>query len=136
MDEEGESKLPYMGCYGIGTSRLMGVLVEKFHDDKGIIWPKSVAPFQVYLAGLNRDDAEIVAKTDDLYAKLLSKGIEVLYDDRDINPGAKFSDADLLGIPYRIVVSKKTGDQIELKARNEKDSHLIDIAPCIQKLKE
>ncbi len=135
MDENGKPQLVYMGSYGIGTTRLMGVIVEKFHDDKGIIWPKSVAPFTVYLAGLNRDDEDTVRKADEIYTALKTAGIEVLYDDRDIAPGAKFSDADLLGVPYRVVVSKKTGDQVEVKGRTETETSLVDIATCIERLK-
>lgn len=130
-DAEGKPQAVYMGCYGIGTTRLMGVLVEKFHDTKGIVWPKSVAPFMVYLAGLNREDADVVAKSDEVYASLTKAGIEVLYDDRDVAPGAKFSDADLLGIPYRIVVSKKTGDNVELKGRTEEQPRVVDLTTCI-----
>jgi prolyl-tRNA synthetase len=116
-DKEGKPQLVYMGCYGIGTSRLMGVIVEKFHDDKGIVWPESVAPFTVYLAGLNRDDSATVAAADAAYEELTRAGVETLYDDRDIAPGAKFADAELLGIPWRLVVSKKTGSEVEVASR-------------------
>lgn len=116
-DREGKQQIVYMGCYGIGTSRLMGVIVEKFHDDKGIIWPESIAPFTVYLAGLNRDDSATVAAADAVYEELTRAGIETLYDDRDIAPGAKFADAELLGIPWRLVVSKKTGSEVEVASR-------------------
>ncbi|OGY36568.1 MAG: hypothetical protein A3E36_03180 [Candidatus Andersenbacteria bacterium RIFCSPHIGHO2_12_FULL_45_11b] len=135
-NKEGKQQIVYMGSYGIGTSRLMGVLVEKFHDEKGIIWPKSVAPFTIYLAGLNIDDEEIKQQADAAYEELTKAGIETLYDDRNIAPGAKFSDADLLGIPYRIVVSKKTNRQVELKERTSPESTLLDIAPCIARLKQ
>src|SRR3989338_5244281 len=135
-NKEGKQQIVYMGSYGIGTSRLMGVLVEKFHDEKGIIWPKSVAPLTIYLAGLNIDDEEIKQQADAAYEELTKAGIETLYDDRNIAPGAKFSDADLLGIPYRIVVSKKTNRQVELKERTSPESTLLDIAPCIARLKQ
>ncbi|HSX24707.1 MAG TPA: aminoacyl--tRNA ligase-related protein [Candidatus Andersenbacteria bacterium] len=134
-DEQGKQQIVYMGCYGIGTSRLMGVIVEKFHDEKGIIWPKSIAPFTVYLASLNTDDEEIRKQADDVYQELTKAGIETLYDDRNVAPGAKFSDADLLGIPYRVVVSKKTGNQVELKERTQDSSLLLDISSCIDRVK-
>lgn len=125
-DAGGEQKLVYMGCYGIGTSRVMGVLVEKFHDDRGIIWPDAVAPYQVHLIGLDLQDEEIKEKAFDLYNRLSEKGIEILFDEReDIRPGAKFADADLIGIPVRLVISKRTEDNVEWKRRGEKQSELI-----------
>ena len=134
-DEHGKPQIVYMGSYGIGTTRLMGVIVEKFHDEKGMLWPKDIAPFTVYLAGLNTDDEETKKQADAAYEALTNAGIEVLYDDRNVAPGAKFSDADLLGIPYRAVVSKKTNGQIELKERSASDSLLLDIASCIARVK-
>ncbi|MFT5037385.1 MAG: prolyl-tRNA synthetase [Candidatus Azotimanducaceae bacterium] len=107
-NEEGEDIPVWMGSYGIGITRLMGLLVEKFADDKGIVWPESVAPFMIHLVGLNSDDAEIKDYTDGIYAALTKRGIEVLYDDRGVRPGEKFACSDLLGMPYRVVVSKKT----------------------------
>jgi len=106
-DEQGERTAVWMGSYGIGITRMMGVIVEKFADDKGIVWPASVAPYQVHLVGLNTDDKEIVDWTDGLYATLKSAGVSVLYDDRDARPGEKFADSDLLGMPYRVVASRK-----------------------------
>lgn len=132
-DKEGKQQIVYMGCYGIGTSRLMGVLVEKFHDDKGIVWPESVAPFTVYLAGLNRDDADTVAAADAAYKTLENAGIETLYDDRDIAPGAKFADAELLGIPWRVVVSKKTAGKLEVTSRSTNETHLLEISEFLKK---
>jgi len=106
-DEEGERTAVWMGSYGIGITRMMGVLVEKFADDKGIVWPESVAPYQVHLVGLNTDDQEITDWADGIYSALKTRGVNVLYDDRDERPGAKFADSDLLGMPYRVVASKK-----------------------------
>ncbi len=110
-EENGEKTAVWMGSYGIGITRMMGVIVEKFADDKGIVWPKSVAPYQVHLVGLNADDTSIRDWTDGVYAALQKRGIETLYDDRDMRPGQKFADSDLIGIPYRIVASKKTKDE-------------------------
>lgn len=127
-DKDGSQKPIYMGCYGIGTSRLMGVLVEKFHDDAGILWPESVAPFTVYLAGLNRDDANTVSAADSVYKTLTNMGIETLYDDRDVATGEKFADAELLGIPWRVIVSKKTAGKLEVTSRKAKETYLEDIS--------
>ena len=106
-DETGEKVPVWMGSYGIGITRMMGVLVEKFADEKGIVWPESVAPYHVHLVALNTDDAEITDWADGVYAALKSRGVSVLYDDRAARPGEKFADSDLLGMPYRVVVSKK-----------------------------
>ncbi|QQS43548.1 hypothetical protein IPM65_05345 [Candidatus Roizmanbacteria bacterium] len=136
-DESGDRKLVYMGCYGIGTSRVMGVLVEKFHDEKGIIWPIQVAPYHVHLVTLDLTDARVKEKAFALYQKLQNEGIEVLFDDReDVRPGAKFADADLIGIPVRLVISKRTEDKIEWKKRNEKDAKIISVTDAIKQLKD
>ncbi len=119
-DKDGTSQDVMMGCYGIGLNRLVGTVVEVFHDESGIVWPKSVAPFQVHLIGIDLE------KGEKLYRRLISQGVEVLYDDRDVRAGEKFADSDLLGIPTRIVVSAKTGDQIEIKKRSEQNAELID----------
>jgi prolyl-tRNA synthetase len=118
LDESGNRQSVIMGCYGIGISRLMGLIAEHFADDKGLVWPKSIAPAQVYLARLG-DDPEVVKAADELYEKLKKENIDTLYDDRDLRAGEKFADADLLGIPYRIVISPNTVKQgvIELKER-------------------
>lgn len=107
-DESGARVPVWMGSYGIGITRMMGVLVEKFADEKGIVWPESVAPYHVHLVGLNLDDAEVRDYVEGIYSNLQAQGISVLFDDRDARPGEKFADADLLGMPYRVVVSKKT----------------------------
>jgi prolyl-tRNA synthetase len=106
-DESGERIPVWMGSYGIGITRMLGVLVEKFADEKGIVWPESVAPYQVHLVSLNTDDKETTDWADGVYSTLKTRGVSVLYDDRDARPGEKFADSDLLGLPYRVVVSKK-----------------------------
>ena len=106
-DESGESKPVIMGSYGIGPARSMGTIVDLLSDEKGIVWTESVAPFRLHLVGLNGDDAEIKDWTDGLYSALNKAGGDVLYDDRPARPGEKFADSDLIGIPYRVVVSKK-----------------------------
>ncbi len=105
-NKEGKKQFVYFGSYGIGITRVMGVIVEKFSDEKGIVWPESIAPFKVYLVSIGGDAA--VKHADNLYNELNAKGVEVLYDDRDAHPGQKFADSELLGIPYRITVSNRT----------------------------
>lgn len=134
-NEAGQEAPVFMGSYGIGPSRLMGLIAEHFADDKGLVWPAEVAPVQVYLAPLGTDDAvRIVA--EELYGILTEAGIGVLYDDRDERPGTKFADADLLGIPMRVVISSKTvaAAQYEVKARTSDQVELMDKAALLQKL--
>ena len=125
-DENGEQQYVHLGSYGIGVTRLMGVMAENFSDEKGLVWPDAVAPFRVYLARLGDDEA-VVRSADTLYEELMHEGIEVLYDDTDRRPGEKFADADLLGMPHRIIVSPKTvaADQYEYKKRTEQSSTTV-----------
>ena len=135
-DAQGKQQPIVMGCYGIGTSRLVGAIVEVLHDDKGIIWPEEVAPYHVHLISLLKDDARTHA--DQLYKQLQDHGISVLFDDRpDVQAGAKFADADLLGMPVRIVISTKTMAQngVEIKYRNATQSNIISQEQLGQKLK-
>lgn len=132
-DKNGNKKSVIMSCYGLGPSRLMGAIVEVYNDDKGIIWPEEVAPFKVLIV----DVAEKNDTAEKLYQDLQEAGAEVLYDDRaDKSAGEKFADADLLGIPWRIVVSKKTISErkFELKKRREKGTKLIDKKELLKKL--
>lgn len=127
-DKDGKQKPIYMGCYGIGSTRIMGVLVEKFHDEKGIIWPDIVAPFKAHLIGLDLKDEIIKKRVDSIYNNLLEKKVDVLYDDRiEVTAGEKFADADLIGIPVRLVVSKRSGDKIEFKERSKTQSKILSI---------
>lgn len=135
-DEDGSQKTVLMGCYGIGPSRCMGVVVEQHFDDKGIIWPESVAPFKVHLLALSSKE-EIVSKAaDDLYQSLQAAGVEVLYDDRDASAGEKFADSDLIGIPYRVVISPKTiaEDKVEFKPRSAQEAELVSISELQSRL--
>jgi prolyl-tRNA synthetase len=127
-DENGEEKPVYLGSYGIGITRLMGVIAEHFADDKGLVWPKNIAPFEVYLARLGNSE-ELVKNADEIYSRLTSSGISVLYDDRDERSGAMLNDADLIGMPYRLVVSDKTlsQDSVEIKERTGNNVKLIPI---------
>ncbi len=139
-DEDGKRKPVIMGCYGIGTTRLVGTIVEASHDDKGIIWPASVAPYHVHLITLKAKSAEIqdriLTEAQELYEKLWSRGIEVLWDDRDASPGEKFADADLIGLPLRLVVSEKTlkEESVEWKPRNESEVKLVKIQDVVEEV--
>jgi len=110
-NEVGERIPVWMGSYGIGITRMMGVLVEKFADSKGIVWPESVAPYQLHLIGLNIEDGVVKDWVDGIYNSLKERGVSVLYDDRTVRAGEKFADSDLIGIPYRVVASKKTKEE-------------------------
>ncbi len=125
-DKDGNKKPVFLGSYGIGITRLMGVLAEVFGDDKGLVWPKEVSPFTVHLVRLGVNDSTI-SFADKLYADLRKKGVEVLYDDRDLRPGEKFADSDLIGIPVRFVVSDKTvaENKIEVKMRTGGEAELL-----------
>ncbi len=130
LDKDGNKQFPIMGCYGLGISRVMGVLVEKLHDDKGIIWPEEIAPYTFCLISIGKDE-----EADSLYKKLTDKGAEVLFDDRqDKTPGEKFADCDLLGIPYRVVLSSKLEGKVELKKRNEAEVSIISEEELLQKV--
>lgn len=142
IDKDGQKKPIIMGCYGIGISRIMGTVVEVSNDDRGIIWPKEIAPFQIHLIRINSKDKitekKVKKAADELYKKLLDLSIEVLYDDReDVSAGAKFADSDLIGLPLRLVVSEKTLAQnsIEWKERNKEKAKLVKIKEITKKLK-
>jgi len=122
-DAEGRKQFVHLGSYGIGVTRVMGVIAEKMSDDKGLVWHSNIAPYTVYLATIG----DISEQADKLYSELTGQGIEVLYDDRDARPGDKFADADLMGIPYRIVLSERTmtDNSVEVKSRTEDKTQLV-----------
>ncbi len=132
-DEQGNSKPVILGSYGIGITRVMGVIVEKFHDEKGIIWPKSVSPFDLHLINIAKD----TKATDKLYKALQKDGFSVLYDQRDVRPGAKFADSDLIGIPFRILASDKSlsEDSVEIKERNSDKTTIVKLKDLTKSLK-
>ncbi len=134
-NEAGDKQFIHLGSYGIGITRVMGVIAEKFSDEKGLVWPENIAPARVYLASVGSDKAVITA-TDELYELLQNKNIEVLYDDREVRPGEKFSDADLIGIPTRVVVSAKTLEQnkFEYKLRTQNETELLTGEQLLAKL--
>ena len=126
---DGQEIPVFMGSYGIGITRLIGTIVETLSDEKGIIWPESVAPFAVHIIKIGD-----VTEADALYERLTQQGIEVLFDDRDLSPGAKFADADLIGIPHRVVISEKSlsNGGLEYKKRNESESKIISANDLIE----
>ena len=135
--EDGKPTSVYLGSYGIGITRLMGVLVEHFSDERGLVWPKEVAPFQVHLVSLCKDTNH-KEQANALYASLTKQGIDVLYDDReDVRPGQKFADSDLMGIPMRVVISQKTieSKQLEVKLRTEQEAKMIEQEALIELMK-
>lgn len=129
INDRGEKQFAHLGSYGIGITRMIGVLAEVFHDDKGLMWPESVAPYQVHLVGLSEE-------ADKVYGELENAGVEVLYDDRaDKSAGEKFADADLLGVPIRLVVSKKTEGRVEWKKRDSESVQLMSTEELLKKLR-
>lgn len=158
-DKDGQKKDVIMGCYGIGPARVMGTIVEISHDEQGIIWPESVAPFKYHLLALGESEktkrqaqtlgaeprtvsrsdsgARVKKAADELYEKLTAQGIEILYDDRELAAGEKFAEADLIGIPVRLVISEKTLAQksVEIKNRGEKQIRLVKISNFAKELK-
>jgi prolyl-tRNA synthetase len=134
--ESGEEKSCLMGCYGIGINRIIAAAIEINHDDDGIIFPVSIAPFEVIITCINQDDKKVVDVAEKIYRQLLDKGIEVLLDDRDERAGVKFKDADLIGIPVRVTVGKKSVEKgnVEIKLRTEKKNEIIDIGKAVEKV--
>jgi prolyl-tRNA synthetase len=131
-NEKGEKEIVYMASYGIGPSRLMGVIVEKFADDKGMSWSKAIAPYSVHLLSLGEN-----TEADKIYEKLSTEGIEVLYDNRDVSPGIKLADSDLIGCPNRIVISSKTikNNNIEFKKRSQAEPQFLSLEEVLAKLR-
>jgi prolyl-tRNA synthetase len=128
LDETGRSVTMTMGCYGIGVSRIVAAAIEQNHDDSGIIWPESMAPFQLAIIPLNMQKSpEVASCAQELYQALLDIGVDVLMDDRNERPGVKFADMELIGIPHRIVIGDRAlaDDNIEYKGRSDSESQLI-----------
>jgi len=138
IDQSGASHLIIMGCYGIGLDRLLAAAIEQNHDDNGIIWPMSIAPYHIYLCSLYMENSKVAATAEKVYADLETQGLEVLFDDRRESPGVKFNDADLLGIPLRVTISPRTleKDSVEIKKRSEKEAQLLPLEGITTRLKE
>jgi prolyl-tRNA synthetase len=136
LDRDGSQKPIVMGCYGIGIGRLLAAVIEQNHDEKGIIWPVSLTPYHVYLCGLDMENGVVDSTAEKLYSELEKKGFEVLFDDRIESAGVKFNDADLLGVPVRIIVSQRTlkSNSAEVKLRREKETELVLLEEVEKKL--
>ncbi len=136
LNKEGKESLVLMGCYGLGPTRLMGTIVELFNDQNGIIWPKSIAPYQIHLIHLGNKE-KVIREAEKIYNTLQKEKIEVLYDDRDESAGVKFKDSDLIGIPMRVVVSEKTiaKNSVEIKKRDEEGFEMIGIDKIVSSIK-
>lgn len=138
LDADGTEKVPIMGCYGIGVGRLAASVCEASHDDFGPIWPMAIAPWQVHLCAVRPDDERVKSAADKLYDDLQNAGVEVIYDDRNVRAGVMFSDADLLGVPLRVVVSPRNLDEgvFELSSRDKTLSEKLDPKTAVERLKE
>ncbi len=138
MDRNGKSRPIVMGSYGIGLGRLLAAIVEQSHDDKGIIWPLSVAPYHVYLCPISLEKSAVLPTAEKIYQELQKEGIEVLFDDREESPGVKFNDADLLGIPLRLTLSPRTlqSQSVEAKWRMEKETQLLSLENLTEQVKK
>lgn len=131
-DKDGKQKSLYIGSYGIGVTRLMGVVAEKMSDERGLVWPESIAPYRVYLVSIGEEGSK---RAEELYHELGGLGVEVLFDDRDERPGAKFADAELMGIPYRITASDRLGEDFELTDRKSGETAILTQQQLLDKLK-
>ncbi len=138
LDEEGNSKVMEMGCYGIGITRVAAAAIEQNHDDGGIVWPMSIAPYEVEVVPLQMKDADVVAEGERIYGELQAAGIEVLLDDRNERPGAKFADSDLVGVPLRIAIGKRSLNEgnVEVKWRKEGESTNVAAADVVAHVAE
>ncbi len=135
LDEQGKEVTPIMGCYGIGVNRTLAAIVEQHNDERGIIWPESVSPYQVHLVGIAKSEEEW-KRIDSVYDELVKAGLNVLYDDRQVSPGIKFADADLMGVPWRVTAGKTffSEDKVEIKARREKDFTAVSAPLLVEEL--
>jgi len=137
LGQDGRNLTPIMGCYGMGVTRLVAAVIEQNHDDNGIAWPEPLAPFTLHLLALNYGKSDAVkTAADDLYAQCLEQGIEVLFDERDERPGVKFADADLIGLPHRIVVGDRglKSAMVEYKRRSDEQSSEVPLTEVLRKL--
>ncbi len=136
QSKQGGQVHPQMGSYGIGVSRLMGAIIEASHDDRGIVWPDSVAPFEVGLVNMRADDSNVTGAADEIYARLRDSGVETLYDDRDERGGAKFATMDLIGLPWQLIVGPKGLERgvVELKRRSDGEREELSIESALARL--
>ncbi|HEX5782135.1 MAG TPA: His/Gly/Thr/Pro-type tRNA ligase C-terminal domain-containing protein, partial [Solirubrobacteraceae bacterium] len=134
LDEDGKAQPIWMGSYGIGPARITAAAVEQFADEKGISWPRSIAPFDIHLVGLGKADSEERALAEKLYGELQETGLKILYDDRDAGPGEKFADAELLGVPVRLTVGRRTleNGEVEVQVRRGREARTIPLEGAAQ----
>ena len=128
LNKDGKQATVFMGSYGIGISRLVGAIIESSNDEKGIIWPKSVSPYDIGIINLKQKDDDITTISDDVYEKLMSAGFDVLYDDKDDNPGVKFSRMDLIGLPYQVIIGNKSKSGSILEVKNRKTGDISEVS--------
>jgi prolyl-tRNA synthetase len=133
LDENGKQQTPIMGCYGIGVDRTLASIIEEHHDENGIVWTMTTAPFQVAIVPV-KYDGTMKEASDKLYDELTKAGIEVLLDDRNERPGVKFKDMDLIGIPVRIVVGEKNLPNVEVKMRNQSEANFVPLEEASSKV--
>jgi prolyl-tRNA synthetase len=137
VDEDGQEKPMIMGCYGIGVTRVMAAAVEQNYDENGIIWPVEIAPFEVVVIPVNVKKDEVRQLAEEIYSTLQKEGFDVLLDDRNARPGFKFKDADLIGIPFQVIVGKRASEGIvELKLRKSGERFEVPVEKLVEKLKE
>jgi len=139
LDDSGKAAKLWMGCYGIGITRIVAAAIEQNHDDAGIIWPNAIAPFEVVLVPMNAHKSQRVRETAErLYGELKAQGIDVLLDDRDTRPGVKFADQELIGIPHRVVIGDRGLDngELEYKGRRDNDNTMIAADSLVDFLRE
>jgi len=136
-DPDGNMRPLVMGCYGIGVGRILAGAIEQHSDEQGIVFPKTIAPYEVILVSLNTDNLQVMNSSEEMYLAMIKEGIDVLWDDRAESAGIKFNDADLLGMPLRIVMSKRNIENgvAEIKMRYEKEGYIIPIQECIEEVR-
>jgi len=138
LDQDGVEGPILMGSYGIGIGRLLAAVIEECHDDKGIIWPAAIAPYPIHLCSISADDADVAQTAERLYSRLQEEGLEVLYDDRSESPGVKLNDADLLGMPLRLVLSPRTlkSRSIEMKGRSDEEAVVVPLKGVVERIRD
>jgi len=138
LDQEGVERPILMGSYGIGIGRLLAAVIEEHHDGKGIVWPAAIAPYQVHLCSISADDADVASTGEKLYSRLQEQGLQVLYDDRSESPGVKLNDADLLGMPLRLVLSPRTlkSRSIEIKGRSDEEAVVVPLKGVVERIRD
>ncbi|KUG23729.1 prolyl-trna synthetase, bacterial type [hydrocarbon metagenome] len=138
LDKDGQEKIMIMGCYGIGIGRTMAASIEQSHDENGIIWPMALAPYQVIITPVNVNEEEVMKSAEGIYKSMLDDNIEVIFDDRDERAGVKFKDADLIGVPLRVVVGQKNlvHGKVELKIRKTGENKLYALEEIVQQVKQ